>query len=271
MQARFVGSSASCQPHALAESLRIRRPANAKPKQTTPRFRMGQKVNPIIFRLPISRDWSSRWYASRKDFADYLHSDGKIRDFLKKKLKQGAVSRIVIERAWNSVRVTIHTARPGVVIGRKGSEIEKMTEELSRLAGGKQVKIDIAEIKSPDLDAQLVAENVASQLERRISFRRAMKRAVQLTMDQGALGIKIRCSGRLGGSEIARTEWYREGKIPLHTMRQPIDYGFTEANTIAGKIGIKCWICKDTPAPVEEEAPRTPKAPPAPAEVAMEA
>lgn len=230
---------------------------------------MGQKVNPIGFRLPVSRDWSSRWYASRKDFADYLLADGKIRDFLKKKLKQGAVSRIVIERAWNSIRVTIHTARPGVVIGRKGAEIENMTEQVSRLANGKQVKIDIVEIKSPDLDAQLVAENVASQLERRISFRRAMKRAVQLTMDQGALGVKIRCSGRLGGGEIARTEWYREGKIPLHTMRQPIDYGFTEANTIAGKIGIKCWICKDTAKAEAEEAAareRAPKLPPPPPE-----
>lgn len=214
---------------------------------------MGQKVNPIGFRLPISRDWSSRWYASRKDFADYLYADGKIREFLKKKLKQAAVARIVIERAWNSLRVTIHTARPGVVIGRKGSEIEKMTEEISRLAGGKQVKIDIVEIKSPDIDAQLVAENVASQLERRISFRRAMKRAVQIAMEQGALGIKIRCSGRLGGAEIARTEWYREGKVPLHTMRIPIDYGFTEAMTIAGKIGIKCWICRKQDKPENEE------------------
>ena len=214
---------------------------------------MGQKVNPIGFRLPLSRDWSSRWYASRKDFADYLFADGKIREFLKKKLKQAAVARIVIERAWNSLRVTIHTARPGVVIGRKGSEIEKMTEEISRLAGGKQVKIDIVEIKSPDTDAQLVAEIVASQLERRISFRRAMKRAVQLAMEQGALGVKIRCSGRLGGAEIARTERYREGKVPLHTMRQPIDYGFTEAMTVAGKIGIKCWICKKQTTPQEAE------------------
>lgn len=232
---------------------------------------MGQKVNPIGFRLPISRDWSSRWYASRKDFAEYLFADGKIRDFLKKKLKQAAVARIVIERAWNSLRVTIHTARPGVVIGRKGSEIEKMTEEISRLAGGKQVKIDIVEIKSPDLDAQLVAENVASQLERRISFRRAMKRAVQIAMEQGALGIKIRCAGRLGGAEIARTEQYREGKVPLHTLRQPIDYGFTEAMTVAGKIGVKCWICKKPTVEVEEQpkentrerAPRAAEAAPA--------
>ncbi|MFZ9920207.1 MAG: 30S ribosomal protein S3 [Terrimicrobiaceae bacterium] len=211
---------------------------------------MGQKVNPIGFRLPVTRDWGSRWYASRKDFADYLIADDKIRTVLKKKLKQAAIARIVIERAWNSVRVTIHTARPGVVIGRRGQEIENLTKEVSDLAGGKQVKIDIVEIKNPDLVAQLVAENVASQLERRISFRRAMKRAVQLTMDQGALGIKIRCAGRLGGAEIARTERYHEGKVPLHTLRTPIDYGFAEAETVAGKIGVKCWICKK----VEEEA-----------------
>jgi len=205
---------------------------------------MGQKVNPIGFRLPVSRDWRSRWYASRKDYSSFLFADHKIREYLKKKLKAAAVSRIVIERAWNSVRVTIHTARPGVVIGRKGSEIENMTREVSALAEGKQVKIDIVEIKRPDLDAQLVAENVAAQMERRISFRRAMKRAVQTTMDGGALGIKLRCSGRLGGAEIARTEWYREGKVPLHTLRTPIDYGFAEANTMAGKIGVKCWICR---------------------------
>ena len=217
---------------------------------------MGQKVNPIGFRLPLTRDWSSRWYASRKDFAEYLYADGQIRSFLKKKLKQAAVARIVIERAWNSLRVTIHTARPGVVIGRKGSEIEKMTEEISRLAGGKQVKIDIVEIKQPDIDAQLVAENVASQLERRISFRRAMKRALQIAMEQGALGIKIRCSGRLGGAEIARTEVYREGKVPLHTLRQTIDYGFTEADTVAGKIGVKCWVCKKPVVPGEEPPQR---------------
>jgi small subunit ribosomal protein S3 len=216
---------------------------------------MGQKVNPIGFRLPITRDWGSRWYASRKDFADYLIADDKIRTTLKKKLKQAAVARIVIERAWTSVRVTIHTARPGVVIGRRGQEIENLTKEVSDLAGGKQVKIDIVEIKNPDLDAQLVAENVASQLERRISFRRAMKRAVQLTMDQGALGIKIRCAGRLGGAEIARTERYHEGKVPLHTLRIPIDYGFAEAETVAGKIGVKCWICKK----VEEEVQDKPK------------
>lgn len=211
---------------------------------------MGQKVNPIGFRLQLNRDWRSRWYASRKEFATYLLGDYKIRLKLKNKLRAAAVSRITIERAWNSVRVTIYTARPGVVIGRKGQEIENLTAELKDLVGNKQVKIDIVEVKRPDLDAQLVAENVASQLERRIAFRRAMKRTVQVTMDGGALGVKIRCAGRLGGAEIARTEWYHEGKVPLHTMRIPIDYGFAEANTMAGKIGIKCWICR--PDEVEE-------------------
>jgi small subunit ribosomal protein S3 len=205
---------------------------------------MGQKVNPIGFRLPITRDWTSRWYASEKEFADFLHADQMIRGWLKKKLKTAAVSRIVIERAWNSVRVTIFTARPGIVIGRKGSEIETMTREVSRLAGGKQAKIDIIEIKQPELDATLVAESVAGQLERRIGFRRAMKKAMQIAMDMGADGIKIRASGRLGGTEIARTEVVRNGTIPLHTLRKTIDYGFAEADTLAGKIGVKCWICK---------------------------
>src|SRR5215210_5844860 len=205
---------------------------------------MGQKVNPIGFRLAVNRDWRSRWYASKKEFPEFLHSDLLIRTYVKKKLQQAAVSKIVIERAWNSLRVTIHTARPGIVIGRKGAEIEKMTSDISEMSGGKQVKIDIQEIKTPELDAQLVAENVALQIERRISFRRAMKKSIQTTMDFGAEGIKIRCAGRLGGAEISRAEWHREGKIPLHTLRTPIDYGFAEANTVAGKIGIKCWICK---------------------------
>lgn len=214
---------------------------------------MGQKVHPIGFRLPISRDWGSKWYAPRKDFADHLHADIKIRKYLKAKLRQAAVARIVIERAWNSLRVTIFTARPGLVIGRKGSEIENMTREVAALSGDKQVKIDIQEIRSPETDAQLVAESVAGQLERRISFRRAMKKSVQIAMEQGALGIKIRCSGRLGGAEIARTEWYREGKVPLHTMRTPIDYGFAEAQTVAGTVGIKCWICKPEEDPDKSE------------------
>jgi small subunit ribosomal protein S3 len=231
---------------------------------------MGQKVNPIGFRLQVNRDWRSRWYASHRDFADFLLADHRIRHTLKTKLAAAAVSRITIERAWNSVRVTIYTARPGAVIGRQGKEIENLTKEVSDMVGSKQVKIDIVEIKRPDLDAQLVAENVASQLERRISFRRAMKRTVQVTMDGGALGIKIRAAGRLGGAEIARTEWYREGKVPLHTLRIPIDYGFAEANTVAGKIGIKCWICRPEE---KEETPGTTATPkgaaaaPAPAAV----
>lgn len=214
---------------------------------------MGQKVNPIGFRLPVNRDWRSKWYASKKELAEYLLVDMRIREHLKRKLKQAAVSKILIERAWNTVRVTIFTARPGVVIGRKGSEIENMTSELSKLADGKQVKIDIVEIKKPETDAQLVAESVAGQLERRISFRRAIKRAVQTAMDLGAEGIKVRVSGRLGGSEIARTEWYREGTIPLHTLRKPIDYGFAESDTTAGKIGVKCWICKPAEKTENEE------------------
>lgn len=213
---------------------------------------MGQKVNPIGFRLALNRDWRSRWFASPKDFAQFLHSDLKIRNFVKKKLQLAAVSKIVIERAWNSLRVTIHTARPGIVIGRKGQEIETMTRQLTEMSDGKQVKIDIQEIKTPEIDAQLVAENVATQIERRISFRRAMKKTVQNTMEFGAEGIKIRCAGRLGGAEISRAEWYREGRVPLHTLRQPIDYGFAEANTVYGKIGIKCWICK------KEEKPQNP-------------
>lgn len=226
---------------------------------------MGQKVHPIGFRLPISRDWGSKWYAPRTTFADHLHADLKIRDYLKGKLRQAAVAKIVIERAWNSLRVTIHTARPGLVIGRKGSEIENMTREVSAISGDKQVKIDIQEIRSPETDAQLVAESVAGQLERRISFRRAMKKAVQIAMEQGALGIKIRCSGRLGGAEIARTEWYREGKVPLHTMRTPIDYGFAEAKTVAGTVGIKCWICKAEEAPAKTNTRDEAEPAPAPA------
>src|SRR5215208_487485 len=183
---------------------------------------MGQKVNPIGFRLGVNRDWRSKWYASPQEMPAFLHSDLEIRNYVKKKLQFAAVAKIVIERAWNSIRVTIHTARPGIVIGRKGAEIEKMTEEIGKMSGGKSVKIDIQEIKTPELDAQLVAENVALQMERRISFRRAMKKAIQTTMDFGAEGVKIRCAGRLGGAEISRAEWYREGKIPLHTLRTPI-------------------------------------------------
>lgn len=205
---------------------------------------MGQKTNPIGFRLAVNKEWRSKWFAARKEFPLFLASDIRIRAYVKDKLRFAAVSKVVIERAWNSLRVTIHTARPGIVIGRKGAEIETMTNDISKLADGKQVKIDIIEIKNADLDAQLVAENVAMQMERRISFRRAMKKALQITMEQGAQGIKVRCAGRLGGAEISRAEWYREGKIPLHTLRTPIDYGFAEAHTTYGIIGVKCWICK---------------------------
>ena len=214
---------------------------------------MGQKTNPTGFRLAVNKDWRSKWFASRKEFPEFLASDLKIRSMVKDKLRLAAVSKIVIERAWNSLRVTIFTARPGIVIGRKGAEIEKMTEEISKLSGGKQVKIDIIEIKSPDLDAQLVAENIAMQMERRISFRRAMKKALQTTMEQGAKGIKVRCAGRLGGAEISRSEWYREGSIQLHTLRTPIDYGFAEARTTYGIIGVKCWICKPLALAQEEK------------------
>jgi len=203
---------------------------------------MGQKVNPIGFRLAVTKDWRSKWFATGKDYVEFLHSDLKIRDYLKGKLSSAALSRIVIERAWNLVRVTLHTARPGLVIGRKGQEIEVMSQEISNMCGGKQVKIDILEIKQHELDAQLIAETVAMQLERRISFRRAMKRAVQTAMEMGAEGIRIRCAGRLGGADIARAEWYRQGKVPLQTLRVPIDYGFTEAKTVYGVIGVKCWI-----------------------------
>ena len=203
---------------------------------------MGQKVNPIGYRLAVSKDWRSKWFAPEKEYADFLHSDLKIRNYLRAKLASAALAKIVIERAWNLVRVTLHTARPGVVIGRKGQEIEVMSNEISQMCGGKQVKIDILEVKTPELDAQLISESVALQLERRISFRRAMKRAVQTAMDMGADGIRIRCAGRLGGADIARAEQYRQGKVPLQTLRIPIDYGFSEARTVYGIIGVKCWM-----------------------------
>jgi small subunit ribosomal protein S3 len=221
---------------------------------------MGQKINPIGFRLAVNKDWRSKWYAPKADFAGFLHSDIKIRNYLKNKLMFAALSRIVIERAWNSVRVTLFTARPGLVIGRKGSEIEVMNATISEMCGGKQVKIDIFEIKQPELEAQLIAENVATQLERRISFRRAMKRAVQTAMEFGALGIRIRAAGRLGGADIARAEWYKEGKVPLQTLRVPIDYGFAEARTVYGIIGVKVWINRRILAEGEAPPPPPPNA-----------
>src|SRR6266513_2536433 len=204
---------------------------------------MGQKVNPIGFRVAVNKDWRSKWYAGKKEFGKLLTEDRQIRDLLKKKLETASVPRILIERAANRCRITILTARPGVVIGRKGAEIDKLKEELSKMTG-KEIYVDIQEVKTPETDAQLVAENVALQLERRISFRCAMKKAVQVAMDFGAVGIKVRCAGRLGGAELARTEMYHEGRVPLHTLRANIDYGFAEANTVYGKLGVKCWICK---------------------------
>lgn len=204
---------------------------------------MGQKTHPFGFRLPVRRNWKSMWYANKKDFPVYLLEDYKIRQFIKKRLAGAAISKVMIERASNRVRVNIYTARPGVVIGRKASELDKLKEEIREIAPLRDVLVDVKEIKNPELDAQLVAENIALQLERRISFRRAMKKSIATTMDFGALGIKIRCSGRLQGAEIARTEQYRQGQVPLHTLRANIDYGFAEAMTIAGKIGVKVWIC----------------------------
>jgi small subunit ribosomal protein S3 len=205
---------------------------------------MGQKVNPIAFRLAVNKDWRSKWYASGKDYTDKLHEDLAIRGYLRSRLQTAALAKVVIERAWNSVRVTLHTSRPGLIIGRQGKEIEIMTRDITRLCRGAQVKLDIIEIRKPELDAQLVAENIAVQLERRISFRRAMKRAIQTAMDFGAEGIRLRCAGRLGGADIARAEGYREGKVPLQTLRVPLDYGFAEARTLYGIIGVKCWINK---------------------------
>jgi small subunit ribosomal protein S3 len=205
---------------------------------------MGQKVNPIAFRLAVNKDWRSKWYAKGKDYTDKLHEDLAIRGYLKNKLVNAGLARVVIERAWNSVRVTLHTSRPGLIIGRQGKEIEVMTKDIAGLCKGAQVKIDIIEIRKPELDAQLVAEQIAVQLERRISFRRAMKRALQTAMEFGAEGIRLRCAGRLGGADIARAEGYREGKVPLQTLRVPLDYGFAEARTLYGIIGIKCWVNK---------------------------
>ena len=202
---------------------------------------MGQKVNPIGFRVGIIRDWESRWYATRESYSAFLHEDIKIREFLKKKYNHAGVARIAIERAANRVKVTIHTARPGIIIGPKGSEIVATEKELATMTG-KQVKLLVSEIKKAELSAQLVSENIASQLMRRISFRRAMKKTIQACMDAGALGVRIRCGGRLAGAEMARSEWYRKGRVPLHTLRADIDYGQAGAYTKYGMIGIKVWI-----------------------------
>lgn len=204
---------------------------------------MGQKVNPVGIRLGIVKDWASRWYSSAKDFSDTLCADLKVRDFLRKKLSQAGISRIQIDRPARNARVTVYTARPGVIIGKSGKEVETLRDDVSKIVNV-PVHVSIEEVRKPELDARLVAESVAQQLERRIMFRRAMKRAVTTAMRSGALGIKISVSGRLGGSEIARTEWYREGRVPLQTFRADIDYALAEAFTTYGVIGVKVWIFK---------------------------
>ena len=204
---------------------------------------MGQKVNPIGLRLGINRTWDSRWFAARDEYGRMLHEDLEIRKFLQKRLAQAGLSKIIIERPAKKARVTIHTARPGVVIGKKGADIERVRRDLSQLTNS-DVALNIVEIRKPEIDAKLIAENIAQQLERRVAFRRAMKRAVQSAMRLGALGIRINCGGRLGGAEIARTEWYREGRVPLHTLRADIDYGEATGKTTYGACGVKVWVFK---------------------------
>ena len=204
---------------------------------------MGQKVNPIVMRLSVNKDWSSKWYAKGSEFANLLHEDLKIRKYITKELKTAAISKVVIERPAKKAIVTIHTARPGVVIGKKGTDIEKIKSKVSKLTSG-EVQLNIVEVRKPEIDAQLIADNIAEQLERRASFRRTMKRAIQSALRLGAKGIKVSVSGRLGGNEIARTEWLREGSIPSHTLRADIDYAEAEALTTYGIIGVKVWIYK---------------------------
>ena len=204
---------------------------------------MGQKINPTGFRLPVTRDWTSRWYAEGRNFARTLGEDLKVRTFLQKKLRNASVSRILIERPAKNARITIYSARPGVVIGKQGQDIEVLKNEVQKMMGV-PVHVNIEEIRRPELDAQLIADSITQQLEKRVMFRRAMKRAMQNAMRLGAQGIKIMSAGRLNGAEIARTEWYREGRVPLHTLRANIDYGFSEANTTYGVIGVKVWVYK---------------------------
>jgi len=232
---------------------------------------MGQKIHPTGFRLAVSRNWASRWYASNRDFAGMLAEDIKVREYLKAKLKNAAVARVVIERPAKNARITIHSARPGVVIGKKGEDIEKLKKELAGMLGV-PVAVNIEEVRKPEVDAKLIADSITQQLEKRIMFRRAMKRAMQNAMRLGAQGIKIMSSGRLNGIEIARTEWYREGRVPLHTLRADIDYGTSVANTTYGVIGVKVWVYKgdhlgrsdapsldSTPRPDDERRPRGPR------------
>jgi len=205
---------------------------------------LGQKVNPIGFRMAVHKEWKSRWYADKKSFGDMLHEDLVIRKIISKKLKEAGISDVIIERHQNRVRIKIFSARPGVLIGHKGEGTDAVRQEITEKTG-KEVYIDIQEVRNIDTNAQLVAESIASQLERRIAFRRAMKRAMQLAMENGALGIRVQACGRLGGAELARTEHYMQGKVPLQTLREDVQYGFAEANTMAGKIGVKCWICQN--------------------------
>ena len=228
---------------------------------------MGQKIHPTGFRLAVTRNWSSRWYANSKNFGATLGEDIRVREYLKRKLSHASVARITIERPAKNARITIHSARPGVVIGKKGEDIETLRSDLRRMMGG-DVGLNIEEIRKPEVDAQLVAESIAQQLEKRIMFRRAMKRAMQNAMRLGAQGIKVMSSGRLNGAEIARREWYREGRVPLHTLRADIDYGFAEARTTYGKIGIKVWVFRGEvmahnaePAAAPAPAPEAPKRP----------
>jgi len=205
---------------------------------------LGQKVNPIGLRVSVNKDWRSRWFADKKEYGALLHEDLRIRDLVKRRLKDAAVPDVIIERYANRARITVYTARPGIVIGRKGQDIERLREDITDLTG-KEIYIEIREVKNPDTNAQLVAENIALQLQRRVSFRRAMKRAVQLAMDLGVLGVKVHAAGRLGGAELGREEGYKQGKVPLHTLRANIEYGFAEARTVAGAIGVKVWICRE--------------------------
>ncbi len=212
---------------------------------------MGQKVNPIGLRVSVTKNWRSRWFANKKEFGNLLHEDQVIRDMVKRQLKDGAIAEVAIERYANRARVTLHTARPGIVIGRKGADLERLREQIATKTK-REIYIEIREVKNADVNAQLVAEGIASQLERRVSFRRAMKRAMQVAMELGADGIKVGVAGRLGGAELARREEYKVGKVPLHTLRANVEYGFAEANTVAGKIGIKVWICKKPEAVAQE-------------------
>jgi small subunit ribosomal protein S3 len=245
---------------------------------------MGQKIHPIGFRLSVNKNWSSRWYANSRNFATMLNEDLKVRAYLKKRLAHASVGKVVIERPAKDARITIHSARPGVVIGKKGEDIEMLKADLRKLLGVQMVHVNIEEIRKPEVDAQLIADSITQQLEKRIMFRRAMKRAMQNAMRLGAQGIKIMSAGRLNGIEIARTEWYREGRVPLHTLRADIDYGFSEAKTTYGVIGVKCWVYKGEvlakgdqpvapPAPAADEAltaKKVKKVPPKPAPSAPE-